>query len=47
LSDRNLAISQIAWLLGHQEVSAFAHAFKRRTGTTPRETRLSSPQPIG
>jgi AraC-like DNA-binding protein len=32
-----LAISQIAWLLGYQEVSAFTHAFKRRTGKTPRE----------
>jgi AraC-like DNA-binding protein len=47
LTDEDLAISQIAWLLGYQEVSAFAHAFKRRTGKTPREARLSSPQPIG
>jgi AraC-like DNA-binding protein len=40
LTDENLAISQIAWLLGYQEVSAFTHAFKRQTGKTPREVRL-------
>jgi AraC-like DNA-binding protein len=34
-----LAISQIAWLLGYQEVSAFTHAFKRWTGKTPKEAR--------
>jgi AraC-like DNA-binding protein len=39
LKDGDLAISQIAWLLGYQEVSAFTHAFKRRTGKTPREVR--------
>jgi AraC-like DNA-binding protein len=37
LSDPDLSISRIAWLLGYQEVSAFTHAFKRRTGKTPRE----------
>jgi AraC-like DNA-binding protein len=41
LADRSLSISQIAWLLGYQEVSAFTHAFKRRTGQTPREARGS------
>jgi AraC-like DNA-binding protein len=40
LTDEDLAISQIAWLLGYQEVSAFTHAFKRRTGKTPKEVRL-------
>ena len=36
LADRDLAISQIAWLLGyHQDVGAFSHAFKRWTGKTP------------
>jgi AraC-like DNA-binding protein len=35
----DLSISQIAWLLGYQEVSAFTHAFKRWTGKTPREAR--------
>jgi AraC-like DNA-binding protein len=39
LADDSLSISQIAWLLGYQEVSAFTHAFKRWTGRTPRETR--------
>lgn len=39
LADENLSISQIAWLLGYQEVSAFTHAFKRWTGKTPREAR--------
>jgi AraC-like DNA-binding protein len=40
LADENLSISQIAWLLGYQEVSAFTHAFKRWTGKTPREARV-------
>jgi AraC-like DNA-binding protein len=39
LSDPNLSISRIAWLLGYEEVSAFTRAFKRRTGKTPREAR--------
>jgi AraC-like DNA-binding protein len=39
LKDGNLPISQIAWLLGYQEVSAFTHAFKRWTGLTPRQSR--------
>jgi AraC-like DNA-binding protein len=39
LADRDLSISEIAWLLGYREVSAFTHAFKRWTGRTPRETR--------
>ena len=39
LNDPGLSISQIAWLLGYQEVSAFTHAFKRWTGTTPRAVR--------
>jgi AraC-like DNA-binding protein len=39
LADEDLAISQIAWLLGYQEVGAFTHAFKRWTGKTPREAR--------
>jgi AraC-like DNA-binding protein len=36
LEDKSLSISQIAWLLGYQEVSAFSHAFKRWTGKTAR-----------
>ena len=39
LTDRNLSISEIAWLLGYQEVGGFSHAFKRWTGKTPREKR--------
>jgi AraC-like DNA-binding protein len=41
LGDRELPISDMAWLLGYQEVSSFTHAFKRWTGMTPREFRLS------
>jgi AraC-like DNA-binding protein len=39
LSDKDLPISEIAWLLGYQEVGAFTNAFKRWTGKTPREAR--------
>jgi AraC-like DNA-binding protein len=35
LSHADLSISRIAWLLGYREVSAFTHAFKRWSGTTP------------
>jgi AraC-like DNA-binding protein len=43
LTDDDLSISQIAWLLGYQEVSALTHAFKRWTGKTPREARGPTP----
>jgi AraC-like DNA-binding protein len=39
LNEDDLAVSQIAWLLGYQEASAFTHAFKRWTGKTPGEAR--------
>ena len=39
LEERNLAIAQIAWLVGYQGVSSFAHAFKRWTGKTPGQIR--------
>jgi len=39
LADAKLSISQVAWLLGFQEVSAFTHAFRRWTGQTPSEMR--------
>ena len=39
LADDALSISEIAWLLGYQDVSAFTHAFKRWTGRTPRAMR--------
>lgn len=42
LRDGDLPISQIAWLLGYREVSAFTHAFKRWTGMTPREARAQN-----
>jgi AraC-like DNA-binding protein len=41
LADRDLLISEVAWLLGYREVSSFTHAFRRWTGVTPREFRLS------
>ena len=39
LAADDLPISQIAWLLGFREASAFSHAFKRWTGMTPRAAR--------
>ena len=41
LSDRELPVSEIAWLLGYREVSSLTHAFRRWTGMTPREFRSS------
>jgi AraC-like DNA-binding protein len=41
LSDADLTLSQIAFLLGYSEVSAFSHAFKRWTGVSPGEWRLT------
>jgi AraC-like DNA-binding protein len=42
LGESDLAIAQIAWLLGYRGVSAFTHACKRWTGTTPRQIRGAS-----
>jgi len=39
LRDATLSVSQVAWLLGFQEVSAFTFAFKRWTGQTPSQCR--------
>jgi AraC-like DNA-binding protein len=39
LKDASLTLSQITFFLGYSEVSAFSHAFKRWTGTTPGEWR--------
>jgi AraC-like DNA-binding protein len=39
LAEGELPISQIAWLLGYQEIGAFSRAFKRWSGETPREMR--------
>ena len=41
LADGDSSISQIAWLLGYQEVSAFSKAYKRWTGKAPREARTT------
>ncbi len=41
LAERDLQVSEIAWLLGYAEVSSFTHAFKRWTGKTPRQFRLT------
>ena len=41
LSDRDLPVSEIAWLTGYREVSSLTHAFRRWTGMTPRQFRLS------
>jgi AraC-like DNA-binding protein len=41
LADHDLRVSEVAWLLGYQEVSSLTHAFKRWRGTTPRQFRLS------
>jgi AraC-like DNA-binding protein len=43
LQDSDFPISQIGWLLGYQEISAFTHAFKRWTGSTPRQSRTQRP----
>jgi len=42
LSEAELSISKIAWLLGYREVSAFTHAFKRLAGQTPRQARAGT-----
>jgi AraC-like DNA-binding protein len=42
LRERDLPISEIAWLLGYRETSAFNHAFKRWTGKTPTQAHFES-----
>jgi AraC-like DNA-binding protein len=39
LADQELSISQIAWLLGYSDSSAFSSAYRRRTGTAPGRVR--------
>ncbi|MFT4115543.1 AraC family transcriptional regulator ligand-binding domain-containing protein [Bradyrhizobium sp.] len=40
LAHSNLSVSQVAWLLGYQEVSTLTHAFRRWFGMTPRQWRM-------
>ena len=40
LQERRLQISEVAWLLGFREASAFSHAFRRWTGCTPKQWRV-------
>jgi AraC-like DNA-binding protein len=47
LSEHELPISEIAWLVGYCEVSSFTHAFKRWTGRTPRQYRSEETQVQG
>jgi AraC-like DNA-binding protein len=37
LGEQGLSISRVAWLLGYREVSAFTHAFRRKSGQPPRQ----------
>jgi AraC-like DNA-binding protein len=39
LSEGNLSISQVAWLVGFQSVAAFSHSCKRWTGRSPKALR--------
>ena len=39
LADREMPISQVAWLLGYTEIGAFTHAFRRWTGVPPSAAR--------
>jgi AraC-like DNA-binding protein len=41
LAETDLHISQIAWLLGFHQASAFTHACRRWAGRTPREMRAA------
>jgi AraC-like DNA-binding protein len=43
LADPELSLSQIAYLLGYAEQSAFTSAFRRWTGQPPRRFRVASP----
>jgi AraC-like DNA-binding protein len=39
LSDTDLSISQIAWLVGYQGIGAFSHSYKRWTGLNAKKMR--------
>jgi AraC-like DNA-binding protein len=42
LNEHELQVSEIAWLLGYREVDSLRQAFKRWTGMTPKQFRLST-----
>jgi AraC-like DNA-binding protein len=42
LAEQGTSVSQIAWLLGYQQVSAFSKAYRRWTGRSPRASRHTS-----
>jgi AraC-like DNA-binding protein len=42
LQEQNLPISEVSWLLGYKESSAFDHACKRWTGKTPTQIRSTA-----
>jgi AraC-like DNA-binding protein len=42
LREKELPVSEVAWLLGYREVSSFTHAFERWTGATPRDFRKAN-----
>jgi AraC-like DNA-binding protein len=44
LADGRMSLQQIAWVLGYSEPGAFTHAYKRWTGTTPRQARKPAPR---
>jgi AraC-like DNA-binding protein len=41
LHEPDMPIAEVAWLLGYRETSAFNHAFKRWTGKSPKQIRVS------
>jgi AraC-like DNA-binding protein len=41
LMDRELPVTEIAWLLGYREIGSFTHAFRRWTGISPSQFRSS------
>jgi AraC-like DNA-binding protein len=45
LSEQELPVSQVAWLLGYREASSFTKAFIRWTGSTPRRFRAVHGRP--
>jgi AraC-like DNA-binding protein len=45
LQEGRLCISQVAWLVGYQGVSAFTHACQRWTGMAPGQFRLAADRP--